>query len=169
MKYIRSHTEKAKKTAGTSRLQVMKAVENALVNLRPEAAWPSSNTSHNKSVTTYRTGLEAAAVVASRWTEIHETAEIKDKAAGPARQKNGLCKVYDVLKKEKKEYEDALGYNREARATGKNQSNWDKYANELKKRIPGHQKQIINYNGVTSNRKNWRLEKIGDSGTKPVI
>jgi len=22
---------------------------------------------------------------------------------------------------------------------------------------------------VTSNRKNWRLEKIGDSGTKPVI
>jgi len=49
-----------------------------------------------------------------------------------------------------KEYEDALGYNCNAQATATKQSNWDKYAYELKKRTPGHQKQTLNYNGVSA-------------------
>jgi len=87
MQKLTNGMSKKSHATGTSRLQVMKAVENASLNLRPEAAWPSSNTSHDNAVTQDRTGLEAAAVdVASRWTEMHDTTESKDKAVGPARQ-----------------------------------------------------------------------------------
>jgi len=100
-----SQTERAKQShvAGTSRLQVMTAIEKASLNLHPEATWLTSNTSNYTAATMDPTGLEAAVVdVASRWTEMHDTTESKDKAAGPFRQKKGLLKGYDVLKKEMK-------------------------------------------------------------------
>jgi hypothetical protein len=84
----------------------MTAIEKASLNLHPEATWLTSNTSNYKAATMDLTGLEAAVVdVASRWTEMHDTTESKDKAAGPFRQKKGLqvLKGYDVLKKEMKE------------------------------------------------------------------
>jgi len=81
---------------------------------------------------------------------MHDTTESKDKAAGLYLQKKGLRKGYNVLKKEMKEYEDALGYKRDTQATATTQSNWDKYAYELKKRTPGHPKQTINYNGMSA-------------------
>jgi len=100
------------------------ANEKASLNLHPEVAWPTSNTSNYKAATMDPTGLEAAVVdVSSRWTEMHDTTESKDKAAGPFRQKKGLLKGYDVLKKEMKEYEDALGYNHDTQATGTIQRN----------------------------------------------
>jgi len=75
----------------------MKAIGKASLNLHPAAA--TSNTSNYKAATMDPTGLEAAAVdVASRWPEMHDTTESKDKAAGPLRQKKGLRKVYDILK-----------------------------------------------------------------------
>jgi len=116
MRWKGSQTECAKQShvAGTSCLQVMKAIEKASFNLHPEAALPTSNTSNYKAATMDITGLEAAAVdVVSKWTEMHDTAESKDKAADPLRPKKGLRKGYDVLKKEMKEYEDALRYNRD--------------------------------------------------------
>ena len=39
---------------------------------------------------------------------MHDTIESKYKAAGPSRQGKGLRKGYDVLKKQLKEYEEAL-------------------------------------------------------------
>jgi len=49
-----------------------------------------------------------------------------------------------------KAYEDALGYNRSTCTTVEIQRNWDTYAHELKKRTPGHPKQTLNYNGMST-------------------
>ena len=140
---------KNSRVQGTSRLQAMEGIGQASLNLHPVSA--DDNRPRNQPVTTDPTGLEAAAAdLAARWTTFHETTESKVAAAGPHRQKKGLRKGYDVLKKQMKEFEGALGYNHQVAMTENNASNWDKYANELKKRTPGPHKQTPVYKGVSA-------------------
>jgi len=49
-----------------------------------------------------------------------------------------------------KAFERALGYASIIHDTAKVQSNWDNYAIELKKRVPGRQKPTSNYKGVSA-------------------
>jgi len=61
----------------------MKAIEKASLNLHPEE--------QTMDPTGLEAALEATAVeVVSKWTEMHDTTESKDKAAGPFRKKKGL-------------------------------------------------------------------------------